>query len=174
MQDRPLSFAILFLSLLLLSNCDMGKPLPTDLQQEPIATDPQILKLFFKYGFRNQVDTFKGTLTKDLVINGTVTAPFLFTASQQDSILGVLSEAEFFNLPDTLYPVPNMLLLPDHGPQILRVQYQSSLKSLMWSYVLDQSDPRNDAVLRLWRKLQQIVESTDAFKRLPPAVGAYI
>jgi hypothetical protein len=166
-----LRFIAALLALSFLSGCDLGEPFRTEQHSKP---DEQVVKVYFKYDFRDQVDTFNGFLTKDLVANGTVTVSFLFTTAQQDSILEALAQADFFGLPDTLHPIPNVAIAPNPGPQILRVEYQGKLKSLVWFYLLDESDPRSAAVRHLWQTIWQVVESTDSYKLLPPAVGGYI
>ena len=102
----PLGIAVV------LTGCDLGDP--------STGSDPQRVKVFFKFDFRDQVDTFNGTLTKDLVLNGTVTVPFGFKRSEQDTLVTVLAHTDFFGLPDTLYPIPNVSISPDPGFQVLR------------------------------------------------------
>jgi hypothetical protein len=150
----------------LVAGCDLGDP--------STRADPQRVTVFFKYGFRDQVDTFNGTLTKDLVANGTVTVPFGFTPAEQDSLLSALAHAGFFDLPDTLYPMANVAVSPNPGYQLLRVQFEGTTKSLVWMEVLNASDPRTGRVQQLWARLQNLVESTDTYRRLPPAEGAYL
>ena len=156
----PLGIAVL------LTGCDLGDP--------SAGADPQRVKVFFKYDFRDQVDTFNGTLTKDLVLNGTVTVPFGFKRSEQDSLVAVLAQTDFFGLPDTLYPMPNVSIYPDPGFQVLRVEFEGTTKSLVWMAVLDESDPRTGRVRELWARLRSLVQSTDTYRQLPPAEGAYL
>ncbi len=155
---------MLLAALPLLAGCDLGGP---------HQSDPQSVKVLFKYGFRDQVDTFNGTLTKDLVMNGTTTVAFSFTSAQQDSVRRALEQSDFFHLPDTLYPVPSVAISPNPGMQMLRVQCEGRTKTLVWNYVLDASDPRTEKVLDLWRALEGIVRSTKTYGSLPPAVGGY-
>jgi hypothetical protein len=150
----------------LLTGCDLGEP--------STSVDPQRVKVFFKYDFRDQVDTFNGTLTKDLVMNGTVTVPFGFKQSEQDSLLSVLARAGFFALPDTLYPMPNVSIWPDPGFQVLRVEFEGTTKCLVWMELLNESDPRTGRVRELWARLRNLVQSTDTYKQLPPAAGGYL
>ena len=151
--------------------CDKGDPVSAE--RVPLRVE-QGVKVYFKYGFRNEVDTFKGTYTKDLVVDGTITVSFSFSAAEQDSILQAMAQSEFYSMPDTLYPIPGLLIFPNAGPQILRVEYQGAIKSVVWFYLLDQTDPRNEAALNLFQRIRQLVESTEIYSRLPPAVGGYI
>ena len=156
----PLGIAVV------LTGCDLGDP--------STGADPQRVKVFFKFDFRDQVDTFNGTLTKDLVLNGTVTVPFGFKQSEQDSLVAVLAQTGFFGLPDTLFPMPTVFISPDPGFQLLRVEFEGTTKSLVWMPVLDESDPRTGRVQELWAKLRSLVQSTDTYRQLPPAVGGYL
>ncbi len=155
---------MLLAALPLLGGCDLGGPHPSDTQS---------VKVLFKYGFRDQVDTFNGTLTKDLILNGTTTVAFSFTSAQQDSVIRALERSDFFHLPDTLFPVPGVAISPNPGVQVLRVQCEGRTKTLVWNDVLDASDPRTEKVLRLWGALEGIVRSTDTYRSLPPASGGY-
>jgi hypothetical protein len=49
--------------------------------------DPQVLQIYMHTGYRDDVDTFRGFLQKDLV-PGTVTIPFWFTTREQEILLG--------------------------------------------------------------------------------------
>jgi hypothetical protein len=166
-MKRSWACLAIFLGLaFLLPGCDWGDP--------SSPADPQRAKVFFKFGFRDQVDTFAGTLTKDLVQNGTVTVPFGFKESEQDSLLSAFKSADFFGLPDTLYPLSNVSISPDPGFQVLRVEFEGTTKSLVWMEVLDASDPRTGRVHELWAKLRHLVQSTDTYRQLPPAAGGYL
>lgn len=149
-----------------LNGCDGGAPVT--------PADPQRVKIFFKFDFRDQVDTFNGTLTKDLAANGTCTVPFGFKSFEQDSVLLALAASNFFGLPDTLYPIPTVSIAPDPGFQILRVESEGKSKSLVWLYILDAADPRTATVQELWSRLRKLVQSTEAYKKLPPAAGGYL
>jgi hypothetical protein len=166
MMRRWASLAIFLGIAVLLTGCDLGDP--------STRSDPQRVKVFFKFGFRDQVDTFDGTLTKDLVVNGTVTVPFGFSQSEQDTLLSALARAGFFGLPDTLYPLPTVSISPDPGFQVLRVEFEGTTKSLVWMEVLDASDPHTGRVRELWARLRNLVQSTDTYRQLPPAVGGYL
>jgi hypothetical protein len=163
----PWAYLAFFLgNAVLLTGCDFGEP--------STGSDLQRVKVFFKFDFRDQVDTFTGTLTKDLVQNGTVTVPFGFTESEQDSLVTILDHTGFFGLPDTLYPMPNVSIFPDPGFQVLRVEFEGTAKALVWMAVLDSSDPRTGRVRELWTRLRDLVQSTDTYRQLPPAEGAYL
>lgn len=171
MRHHPLPLSACLLVVLFIFGCDRGDPVSAE--RVPPRVE-QAVKVYCKYGFRDEVDTFNGTYTKDLVVDGTITVPFLFSAPEQDSILLALAQADFFTMPDTLHPIPGLLIFPDAGPQILRVEYQGAIKSVVWFYLLDQTDPRNQAAIHLFQRIQQIVESTEVYSQLPPAVGGYI
>jgi len=157
-----------FLSLLPWSmGCDLG---------EPPNPDPQFVKFQFKYDFGNIVDTFNGTLTKDLILDGSIRIPFWLTTMEQEALLTELARADFFNLPDTILALSRggVVSEPNPGPNFLRVQTERHEKNVVWFYPLDLSDPNSQTVRKLSTAIWRIIESNAQYKRLPPARGGYL
>lgn len=165
-MKNPFKAVGIFIALLPFSGgCDLG---------EVPNFEPQFVNIRFHYGFRNDVNTFNMTLTKDLVLDGTITVPFSLSSTDQERVLAELARADFFNLPDTLKPEPDVFISPDPGPQLLSVLADGRTKTVVWSFLLDESNPNNAAILKLSAALTKIVESTEAFKQLPDARGGYL
>jgi hypothetical protein len=141
---------------------------------EPQKPDEQFVKLLFQYGFRDELNTFNGTLTKDLVLNGTVTVPFWLTKSEQESVLVELARVDFFYLPDTLLRMAGVDISPNSGTQLLRIEVGSQTKTVIWSYLIDPSHPASQRITQLSQAIQGIIESKPEYKQLPPARGGYI
>jgi hypothetical protein len=158
-QRRSLLANFLALSILM-CGCDLG---------QSSNSDPQFLKLEFKYFFRNNVDTFNGTLTKDLAADGTITIPFWLTTGEQDSILAEVVRSDFYGLPDTLRGNPAIRLEPDPGPQILKIEVDGRLHQVVW-YMTSGSQQ----IVRLSQFIQDIVQAKPEYKSLPPARGGYL
>jgi hypothetical protein len=119
------------------------------------------------------IDTFNGTLTKDLILDGSVTIPFWLTTSEQESLLEELDRADFFNLPDTLLSIPGVALEPNPSPDFLRVVANGKNKVVIWSYPIDLATANGQSVMRLSTAIRNIVESKPEYKQLPPARGGY-
>ncbi len=153
------------LSLAVLPACDLGEG------PEP---DPQLVRVQLNYGFRNNVNTFDGTLTKDLIMDGSVTVPFWFTTEEQQQIAAHLQRAGFFALPDTIRQIPGVSVSPNPGPLILRVRDDRREKVVVMHYPPDQTNDYWKSVEELGRAIWTIVEATPAYKQRPPARGGYL
>ncbi len=136
--------------------------------------EPQFVKIKFQYDYRDMVDTFNDTLMKDLVSDGTITVSFWLTKTEQEAVLAELSRADFFNLPDTIRPTIAVNMRPDPSPDSLHVQVEGREKTVVWLFPLDDADHNAQMILQLSKAIQTIIESTDQYKRLPQARGAYI
>ena len=158
---------VLFIALMMsLFGCDQGP--------EPQKPDEQFVKLLFQYSFRDELDTFNCTLTKDLVLDGTITVPFWLTTAEQESVLSELKRSDFFNLPDTLQRTDIISIDPTPGSQLLRVYVNGQSKTVVWSYLIDPDLPLNQRILGLSCAIQTIIESKPEYKRLPQARGGYL
>jgi len=136
--------------------------------------DPQDVRIQFQHGFRNMVDTFNGTLTKDLALDGTISIPFWLTKAEQEALMTELQQEHFFNLPDTLYAIPGMTVSPDPGPGFLRVTVDGVDKSVVWFHPVDVTQPDGQTIQRVSGAVRALIEATSEYKELPAARGGYI
>ncbi len=154
-----------FLILPLVLACDLG---------EASKPDPQFLQIQLRYGFGNVVNTFDGTLTKDLVLDGTITVPFWFTTAEQNLIISELDRAGFYDLPDTVHQITGVSIDPNPGSQLLCVQGNQGQKSVVWFLPPDQTNDYGQAIQQLASAIWAIVEAKAEYKQLPPARGGYL
>jgi len=131
--------------------------------------DPQYLGLYYRYNYRDVVDTFTGTLTKDLIADGTATVGFWLTTEAQDSILAEAVRDSFFAMPDTIIPPVRIAIYPFPPPQVLRIRAGELSHQVVWY-----NYPGGDAMTRLAGVILGIVQSTPEYKSLPPARGEYM
>ncbi len=136
--------------------------------------DNQFLQIYFKYGFRNELNTFNKTYQKDLVMDGTITTEFHFTESEQNIILKKASEINFFLFPDVFQPYPPQELYPDPGSQTLRIKYLNNDKTVVWEYPLNSNDPQAADLKEINDLIISIIESKPEYLSLPPARGGYL
>ncbi len=153
------------LPLAVLPGCDLGNG---------PEHDPQMVRIQLDYHFRNAVNTFDGTLTKDLIMDGSVTVPFWFTTEEQRQIAARLEQADFYALPDTIRQIPGVFVSPDPGSLILRVRNDRGEKVVVMHYPPDQTNDYWKTVEELGFAIWTIVEATPAYQQLPPARGAYL
>jgi hypothetical protein len=139
--------------------------------------EAQLVQVYLKYGFNNELNTFEKTLQKDLVADGIVKTSFWFTAEEQNAILEKANKINFFSLPDTLkYVSHNKLtekIFPDPGPQILRIKTPTQDKTVLWTYP-SSDNPRMKDLLEINKFIQSLIEAKPAYKKLPPRRGGYI
>ena len=159
MRLQMLFFPVSLLITLLVFGCDLG---------ESPGPDPQNIKLEFHSGFGNVVDTFHGTLTKDLGQDGGVTVPFWFTTAEQETLLSILVNADFVSMPDTVIAIPGLYVDPNPGVELIRVESSQVHKTVVWFF-----PPTDNRIQNLSTKIRDLIESTPEFKQLPPMRGGY-
>jgi hypothetical protein len=144
------------------------------------------------------VDTFAGTVTKDLVPLPDTTAPLQLTADELESIRHKVVETRFFELPETLVRGESSWE-PGRGGVLLQVYVRMGRKTRTvtlrgmterdiekldlerrgikfrdWS---DQGTPADQARRRLRalaEHIMAIVRARDEFRALPKAKGGYV
>jgi hypothetical protein len=138
---------------------------------ETVAHEPQFVEVQLQYGFQDEVDTFRGHLTKDLVMDGSITVPFWMSKENQESILLKAEELSFFQLLDRIPAREGVAVCPDPSPDLLRIRSGHQDKTVVWSYPLDPENTQASAVKELSGFIMEIVRQTDAYRRLPDARG---
>ena len=145
--------------------CDLG---------DGSRKDPQFVRIQLNYGFRNAVNTFEGTLTKDLIMDGSITVPFWFATAEQQLIVAELERAGFYDLPDTIHPMAGVSVDPNPGPIVLRVGGDRPEKTVVLFYPPDRTGGSADVIEELGQVIWSIVQATPEYKQLPPVRGAYL
>jgi hypothetical protein len=167
-------FFFFVISILLFSSCRESS---TESFYSPASTENQFIQIYFKYGFKNELNTFNKTFKKDLVMDGVKKIDFWLTEAEQDSILKRANEINFFSLADTFKYVQKdgitLTITPDPGEQILTIKYQTETKTTIWTYPKKLNDPDLDALLSLQNYIISIITSKPEYKALPPSRGVY-
>jgi hypothetical protein len=143
------------------------------------SAETREFNLSLRYGIlaRNQLNTFQNTITKDLVLDGTVTVPFVLAASNLDSIEARMQQIGFFGYPDTVAVRSADNITATVDPACI---YEFSVfshgrwKALYWLNGIVTADSQAVKLRDLIAFIQEIVESTPEYKQLPPARGAYL
>ena len=135
--------------------------------------------LDFKYGItlRNELDTFNNNYTKDMVTTPSLTVDLVLTDQEKQQIYDKMIEIDFFNYPDKFaVQVPsgqNVGIVTPYSKYSFHVLYDSKTKDLSWDDEITNSDPKADKLRNLIQMIQNIIESKNEYKQLPPATGAY-
>jgi hypothetical protein len=142
---------------------------------EPGAeADPQALKIHMQYWFSDELNTFDQTLTKDLVLDGTITVPFWLTSAEQDTILREAMGINFFSAPDTIKRQPGVSMEPDPSPDMLRLKFGNQDKTVVWYFPVDTTNTYAKSTLSLRNRIISIILSKPEYKALPDARGVYL
>ena len=135
--------------------------------------DVQSIQIFFHFGRFNELDTFKGIYQKDL-IPGIATTTMWLTQREQEIILTKVEQIQFFSLPDTLHRESNVLVFPDLGPQVLRINYRDQDKTVVWNEPISPQSKAKSQIDDLTRLLKDIILSRPEYKALPATKGGYL
>jgi hypothetical protein len=134
----------------------------------------------FKYGVmaRNELNTYKGTYAKDMVIGLPVTIELPLTAEEMDSIYQKMVEIDFFNYPDeftvTVPQGENIGMVTPHTSYYFKVEYESGIKELKWEDKITNPDEKADRLRGLINFIRNIIESKGEYKNLPEPKSGYL
>ena len=147
----------------------------TNVIESDIQSDSQLVQIYFKYSFKNKLDTFEKTYQKDLIRDGVIKVFFWLTIEEQNKILQKVNETKFFDLPEYFPRVSNPRIRPDAGEQVLRIRYLQQDKTIKWfSFPLDEDNLELNLVKELAAFIQIIIENKPEYKKLPPSNGGYL
>ena len=140
----------------------------------PYDSSRNPVNIIFKFGTGaiNELNTFHGTFTKDLILDGTVTARLVLTTEELEQIRQKIVEADFFNIPEK-FPLKSPLTMPDYS-YYLMVNNRTATKAVTWG-TNSQIDSSTEARLnQLADFIVNIISDKPELKLLPPANGAYL
>jgi hypothetical protein len=148
---------------------------------ETTGPEPHRFDIVMRYGVlaKNALNTIDNTVTKDLIIDGTVTAPLFLTPADFDSIERWLTEVDIMSYPDT-FVTPRAdstavvtTLIPFES-YMLELHRDGRAKKVIWH---DSTIPRGvkaETLRFFFSRVRELVEFKPAYRRLPPARGGYI
>ncbi len=137
-------------------------------------------KIIFKYGVmaRNELDTFEGTYTKDMVEGPPAMTKLRLSKEEMDRIYQKMVEIDFFNYPDrfSISAPPNIPIggVTPYSSYYFKVEYNSQIKELWWEDNIIYEDEKADRLRELIKLIRDIVESKEEYKELPPRRSLYL
>ena len=150
---------------------------PSDVK--PRDVKPRDFNLIFKYGVtaRNELNTFEGTYTKDMIMDPSITVELSLTEEELDRIYQKMLEIDFFDYPDAFsVPVAPSRLTKLRIPYIsyyFKVEYNSSIKELRWEDEIQNENEEADKLRELIRLIKDIIESKEEYQKLPAPTSGY-
>jgi len=143
----------------------------------PYDSSKNPVNIVFKYGYdyRNELNTFNGTFTKDLVIDGTATTRLVLSLQELNQIHKKLTDIGFYEYPETF---PSAGVVTPRADYYLKVQKGSAIKEVTWcsdSFIdANTSSQQVESNLHeLCDLMTNMIEGKLEYKLLPPANGAY-
>ena len=155
---------------LLLGTIGCGAPTPGDSN----------FNLIFKYGVgaTNELNTFNGTFTKDMIMEPSIKVKLSLSEEELDSIYQKMVEIDFFNYPDrfsvTVPPGESIIMVTPYESYYFKVRYDSRVKELWWEDEIKNENIEADRLRELIELIWSIIQSKEEYKKLPPPKGGYL
>jgi hypothetical protein len=170
MKKALLSMTSLLLAIILLGATGCDNPAP----------EKPSLNLIFKYGVtaKNELDTFKGKFTKDMITDPSITIELSLSEQEMESIHQKMVEIDFFNYPDRfeVNVLPGELtgMVTPYSTYYFKVEYNSQVKELWWGDEITNPDQKAEKLRELIMLIRNIVESKEEYKKLPEPRSGYL
>jgi hypothetical protein len=134
------------------------------------------IRLSYGVGARNVFDSFRNSVTKDLVLDGTATTMLVLSQAECDSIQARVNGIDFFNYPDTFVapPAENVPSITPYSTYILTVQLDARSKTVVWKESKISTDARSTQLRECITYIRALVEARPEYLQLPQAQGAYL
>lgn len=169
-MKRHLMVLLLLVSVFLLSGCSAVNEMPKEM--------PSDFGFVIKYGIgaKNELDTFNGRFTKDLITAGTATTELKLSQEEMARIYEEMRKMNIMSYPEEFKPGAISLIQSSVAPYqtyYFKVSYSGKIKEIRWqdenlANTASARDLRNLSVM-----INAMVEKKVEFKQLPPAVGGY-
>ena len=138
------------------------------------------LNLIFKYGVmaKNELNTFEGTYTKDMVMDPSITINLSLTEEDLDRIYQKMVEIDFFDYPEefsvSIEEEESIGIVTPYSSYYFKVEYDSSIKELRWKDEIIKQDEKADRLRELIQLIRDIIESKEEYKELPAPTSGYM
>ena len=147
------------------------------------ATSPaevSSFNLIFKYGVmaKNELNTFDGTYTKDMVMDPSITVELSLTEAELDRIYQKMVEIDFFDYPEEFsVPVEEgglVTMVTPYSSYYIKVEHDSTIKELRWEDEIKNENKEADKLRELIQLIRDIIESKEEYKELPSPTSGYM
>lgn len=152
------------------------------LKQSTIPSESEF-NLIFKYdvGAKNELNTFKGTYTKDMVLDPSITVNLSLSKEELHKILQKMIKIDFFNYPDkfSVFVPPGKVVYRTihYSSYYFKVEYDSKIKEIWWKNdipIMINEDKKAKKLIELINLIINIIESKEEYKKLPEPRGGYL
>ncbi|WP_430786948.1 hypothetical protein VBD025_15160 [Virgibacillus flavescens] len=129
----------------------------------------------FGMGKKNEINTFEGIVTKDLITDGTATAEITLTEKEMSKVYEEMREVNIVELNNfTPESVNGTICIQDpHGEDEWKITFNNETITHFLS--LKYCEPTNDArkLIQLRNYVLKIIKNKDEYQALPDSKGRY-
>jgi hypothetical protein len=153
----------------LLAGCNL-----TSTENKLPSTKPKGFNFIFSYGVgcKNQLDTMKGEYTKDMVPAPSISTHLKLSDEDMYTIYSQIRNIDILSYPESFKPKNNVIRTPYYTYNF-KIIVDGMEKSISWKDE-NVSQLKQAVQLReLFKKIQEIIESNEEYKKLPEAQGGY-
>ncbi len=127
----------------------------------------------YKYGIKNELNTFNDTFIKDIKGRGIIKIRLHFSNSEQYEIINKALRIGFFEMSDTLsnskqyFNGSSDSTFENENIQSLRIKYKNLDKKIIWNGILSYNNAETRGLMELTVLMRRIIESKPEYKTLP-------
>jgi len=127
---------------------------------------------------RNELNTLKGTYTKDMVSDPSITINLSLYQQELDSSYKKMVEINFFNYPDgfsvSVLPGESVGMITPHSSYYFEVEYGSEVKELRWEDKITNKDGKASRLRELIKLIRDVIEAKEEYQKLPEPTSGYM
>jgi hypothetical protein len=137
-----------------------------------VATQASSIEVQFYYGVeaRNKLDTIRGTFTKDMVCDSSITIPFDLTQTELASIFAKADSIGFFQMPANIVIEHPRCWLTPCSKFYLRIKTYNTDHSVSWDNCFCEE---GSVLMELRTFIIEVIESRREYRVLPKARWQY-
>jgi len=146
-----------------------------EFQKACVSPSTEGFGMVFRYGVgaKSELDTFKGTYTRDMVIDPPITVSLSLSKEELARICQEMVRIGFFDYPREFPPNPERSVIPC-VKYYMRVEYGSKIKDITWDQNSLLKGNIEIGLGELVGLITNIIESKEEYRGLPTPRGAYL
>jgi hypothetical protein len=135
---------------------------------------PKDFNFVFSYGVgsKNQLDTIKGQYTKDMITEPSVSTNLKLSDEDMNTIYSEIRKINILDYPDNFKPKNNAIQTP-YYTYTFKIIANGMEKNISWADENVSESKEAVQLRKLFKKIQEIIESKEEYKKLPEGKGGY-
>lgn len=140
----------------------------TSTENQLPESKPKDFNFVFNYGVnaKNQLDTTKGQFTKDMVSEPSITTNLKLSDDEMNTIYSEMKKINILDYPNKFNPKSNKIQTP-FDTYSIKIIIDGKEKSIYWKDENVSKSKEADQLRKLFKKIQEIIDNKEEFKKLP-------